>query len=61
MRVRWIIVAGAIGLLAAWWYQNLVAAYITVFSCLILFALRVISVKMSPTVEDVDFSQSVDQ
>ncbi|MDB5609708.1 MAG: hypothetical protein JWP25_6608 [Bradyrhizobium sp.] len=53
MRIRWIIVAGAIGLLIAWHFENLVAAYVAVFGCLILLGLRSISLKLDEGV-DVD-------
>ena len=40
MRFRWILLAGTIGLLLAWRYENLVAVYVTAFGCLILMGLR---------------------
>jgi hypothetical protein len=43
MRVRWILLAGVIGFLIAWRYENLVALYVTAFGCLILLGLRRIS------------------
>ncbi len=46
MRLRWIIGVGAIGLMIAWWYQNFVAVYVTVSSCMILYILRVISLQL---------------
>jgi len=43
MRLRWIIVAGVIGLAVAWWFANIAAAFVTVFGCMILYRLRLIS------------------
>jgi hypothetical protein len=40
MRFRWILLAGIIGFLIAWRYENLVALYVTAFGCLILLELR---------------------
>jgi hypothetical protein len=41
MRLRWLILVGAAGLVAAWWCANLLAAYVTVFGCLVLYGQRV--------------------
>jgi hypothetical protein len=46
MRIRWIILAGAVGLLIAWHFENLVAAYVAAFGCLILLGLRSIRIKL---------------
>jgi hypothetical protein len=47
MRLRWIIVAGVIGLAVAWWFANIAAAFVTVFGCVIQYELRVISVQIN--------------
>jgi hypothetical protein len=46
MRLRWIIVAGAVGLGVAWWEASLVAVYIAMIGCMILYGLRVISLQL---------------
>ena len=46
MRFRWISLAGFIGLLIAWRYENLAALYITAFGCLILLGLRRIVIRL---------------
>jgi hypothetical protein len=40
MRLRWIVVVGAAGLLLALWQGNLTIAVLTVSTCLILVAVR---------------------
>jgi hypothetical protein len=42
MRLRWVILVGAFGLVTAWWCANLLAAYVTVFGCLVLYGQRII-------------------
>ena len=54
MRLRWIIVAGVIGLAVAWWFANIAAAFVTVFGCLILYGLRVISVQLDAPDDPID-------
>jgi hypothetical protein len=46
MQLRWIIVAGAVGLAVAWWVANIAAAFVAVFGCMVLYGLRVISVQI---------------
>jgi hypothetical protein len=46
MRLRWIIVAGAVGLAIAWWLGSLIAAYVTAFGCMILYGLRLIILRL---------------
>lgn len=49
MRVRWILVALAIGIYFAWRSDNLMAAYFTSFGCMILYALRKIEGRLIKT------------
>ncbi|MET4426404.1 hypothetical protein ABIB87_009032 [Bradyrhizobium sp. JR18.2] len=46
VRLRWIMLAGSIGALIAWRYENFVALYVTAFGCLILLGLRRIGTKL---------------
>jgi hypothetical protein len=43
MRLRWIIVAGVVGLAMAWCEASFLAVYIAMIGCMILYGLRVIS------------------
>jgi hypothetical protein len=45
MRLRWIIIAGLIGLVVAWREASLVGLYIAMIGCMILYALRTISLQ----------------
>ena len=49
MRVRWILVAIAIGMYFAWRLENPMAAYFTAFGCMILYSLRQIEGRMVGT------------
>jgi len=46
MRLRWIIAAGAAGLLFALWQENLVAFYFTCLGCMLMYALRMFSLAL---------------
>jgi hypothetical protein len=46
LRLRWLILVGAAGLAIAWWHANLTEAYVTIFSCLILYSLRLIQYRL---------------
>jgi len=46
MRLRWIIVAGVVGLAVALWEATLLALYIAMIGCMILYALRKISLQL---------------
>jgi hypothetical protein len=46
MRLRWIIAAGAAGLLIAFWQQNLVAFYLTCLGCMLMYAWRMFSLAL---------------
>lgn len=46
MRVRWILVALAIGMYFAWRSDNLMAAYLTALGCMVLYSLRRIEGRM---------------
>jgi hypothetical protein len=46
MRLRWIIVAGAVGLMIAWREASLVAVYVAMIGCMILYGLRAIRVQL---------------
>jgi hypothetical protein len=48
MRLRWLILFGAIGMIVAWHHADLGAAYITVVGCLILRGLRIVQLRLKP-------------
>jgi hypothetical protein len=48
MRLRSLILVIAAGLAVAWWYENLAAAYITIFGSLILRGLRIVQFNVEP-------------
>jgi hypothetical protein len=54
MRLRWIIIAGLIGLVVAWREASLVGLYIAMIGCMILYALRTISLQRDEYDEEVD-------
>jgi hypothetical protein len=46
MRLRWIIAAGAAGLLIAFWQQDLVAFYLTCLGCMLMYTWRMFSLAL---------------
>jgi hypothetical protein len=51
MRLRWLILVGASGLIIAWWFANLSAAYVAVFGCLVLRGLRIVQLRLESDLE----------
>jgi hypothetical protein len=47
MRLRWIIAAGAAGLLIAFWQENVLAFYLTCLGCMLMYTLRIFSIAAS--------------
>ena len=55
MRLRWIIVAGVVGLAIAWCEASFLAVYIAMIGCMILYGLRVISLQLGKCDDPAEF------
>lgn len=52
MRVRWITLVLIVGLYFSWQYQSLIAAYMTISTCLIVYGMRQVERQLRTLGED---------